>query len=150
MRHGNFCIARVDYLDSGTVHLRGADLIHRKGDAAKMDPEPYRLKRSQFKWEREIRLLFVPDDPDTAIDRRPPLKLDWSRIINQVVLDPRCVTSRPEQIEREVTAPGFTCTIEESDLGRRISVQLRLPDSPKESGLNHATERHREPERVHP
>ena len=79
---------------------------------------------------REIRLLFVPDDPDTAIDRRPPLKLDWSRVVNQVVLDPRCGTSRPEQIERESTAQGFTCTVEESDLCRRILVQLRLPDSP--------------------
>ena len=53
------------------------------------------LKRSQFKWEREIRLLFVTDDPDVARDRRPPLKLDWSRVVNQVVLDPRCVTGRP-------------------------------------------------------
>ena len=50
MRHGNLYIARVEYLDSGAVHLRGADLIHRKGDAAKMDPDPHMLKRSQFKW----------------------------------------------------------------------------------------------------
>lgn len=149
MGHGNLYVARVEYLDSGTVHQRGANLIHRKGDAAKMDPAPYMLRRSQFKWEREIRLLFVPDDSDVAMDRRPPLKLYWSRVVNQVVLDPRCVTSRPEQIEREVTAPGFTCTVEESDLCRRILVQLRLPDSPMESGLNHPTERHREPERVH-
>ena len=94
-------------------------------------------------------MLFVPDDSDVARDRRRPLKLDWSRVVNQAVLDPRCVTSRPEQVEREVTGLGFTCTVEESDLCRRILVQLRLPDSPKESGLNHAIERHREPERVH-
>ncbi|RLE20303.1 MAG: hypothetical protein DRJ50_10940 [Actinobacteria bacterium] len=60
MRHGNLSIARVEHLDSGTVQQRGADLIHRDGDAAKMDPAPYMLKRSQFKWEREFRLLFVP------------------------------------------------------------------------------------------
>lgn len=150
MRHGNLDVARVEYLDSGTVHQRGANLIHRKGDAAKMDPAPCMLKRSQFKWEREIRLLFIPDDPDVAIGRRPPLKLDWSRVVNQVVLDPRCGTSRPGQLEREVTGLGFTCTVEESNLCRRILVQLRLPDSPKESDLVHATERHREPERLHP
>jgi len=150
MRHGNLYVARVEYLDSGTVHQRGANLIHRKGDAAKINPAPYMLTRSQFKWEREIRLRFVPDDSDVAMDRRPPLKLYWSRVVNQVVLDPRCVTSRPEQIEREVTVPRFTCTVEESVLCRRILVQLRLPDSLKESDLVHATERHREPERLHP
>jgi hypothetical protein len=95
MRHGNLYIAKTEYLDSGTVHQRGANLIHRDGDAAKMDPAPYMLKRSQFKWEREIRLLIIPDDPDVARDRRPPLKLDWSRVVNQVLLDPRCVTGRP-------------------------------------------------------
>jgi hypothetical protein len=78
-----------------SINLVPTSSTARVGDAAKMDPAPYMLKRSQFKREREIRLLFVPDDPDVAIDRRPPLKLDWSRVVNQVVLDPRCVTGRP-------------------------------------------------------
>ena len=130
MRHGNLYIARVEYLDSGTVHQSGANLVHRDGDAAKTDPAPYMLKRSQFKWEREIRLLSVPRRFGRRQRQAPAA---------QVGLVESCQPGRTRstlrhrsagQMERELTGPGFTYAVEESDLCRRILVQLRLPGLP--------------------
>ena len=131
LRHGNLYIARVEYLGSGTVHQRGADLIHRKGGRCRQDgPRAVHAQTEPVQAGARDPLAVRPRRSGRRHRQAPAA---------QVGLVKSCPLGRARsalrhrsagQMERELTGLGFTCTVEESDLCGRILVQLWLPGLP--------------------
>jgi hypothetical protein len=109
-------IGRVQYFSSKRLvrHAKSifADIqIPRPHDFAKT----LLFKRSAFKHEEEIRLLYLPkDEPDDDLYSYPIKALD---VVDDIRLDPRLTPKEAEKLEEEIRSrTGFKGNIKKSDL----------------------------------
>jgi hypothetical protein len=74
------------------------------------------IKRIEFRHEGEVRLLYSKIDIASAVDDYVPFDFDSSRLVEDVVLDPRLSPAACDQYSAEIRASGYAGPLRQSDL----------------------------------
>lgn len=125
---GELYVAPVRYLPPENLKQEMANLVGDFGTDAKNHPDAFLAKRVQFRWEQEVRLLFIPDRADVPLETFPALGLDWSVAADRVLIDPRATPDQERQARSRLEEAGLGCPIVKSDLYQQVLLDVHLPN----------------------
>ena len=124
-----FVVKVTDHSDAELEALHGNANFGRTfafdGNGAKQC-ETLLLKRTAFRHESEVRLLYQLPRTDEAADDIFRYPLDPFSVFDEVLLDPRLGESASQSNESQLRRLGFTCEIRQSTLYRIRRLVARL------------------------
>lgn len=98
-------IGRVQYLSNNKL-LDFAQNVFRDGSPRKF-AETLLVKRPAFRHEREIRLIFFQRDASRKRQPLYPYPLNSTRLIDQVMTDPRLTSEQTDRLHCQIREMGF-------------------------------------------
>lgn len=113
---------RVRYVTDEDLTQGAANRAAQLGRAIVRDRDLHMVKRKDFEWEQEIRLLLDPEQPNIDRTSHPTLFLRWQDVVTGIVLDPRL--RNEHAVRGEFEDMGFDCPIRKSLLCQRTMLTV--------------------------
>jgi hypothetical protein len=131
---GHWFLGKVMYLSREALFQEIANAIKKCG--LKVFEEPKNrarlllLKREAFSHEDEVRVIFVQKNPEPR-NKLINVKINPSEVFDEISFDPRLEKFEFKEREMVIKNLGYKGVITESELYKRIVLQVDLTDSRK-------------------
>ncbi|MCK9639888.1 MAG: DUF2971 domain-containing protein [Prolixibacteraceae bacterium] len=123
LHSSKYYIGKVKYIKKSAI----SDLFNHSYKKSELDDgflfvQQLFLKRKQFSYENEVRIIVKEDSNDDKIK----IPIDPNSLFDEIILDPFISTSNFSRKKKEIEKAGYTGSILQSDLYSKPSFNLKI------------------------